>query len=131
MRNVLKRLFTNNGDEIIDGAKRGLDALVFTKEEKATMSLEAFRLWIEYQKATQGQNLSRRVIAFISISLWALCVLATSGLAAIAELVTVKGDPVAAVLSVIDQLWVGEVVLTIVVFYFGKHVLTNLTKPKG
>lgn len=127
---LLRRIFSNNDAEIIDGAKRGIDALVFTDEERSTVSLEAFSLWIEYMKATSGQNLARRVIAFMVVTVWLVIVLACVTFAAVTEFfITEEGvDPVGAIITVIDQLWLGEAVLAVIVFYFGKHLVTNWQK---
>lgn len=65
-------------ENTIDGIKKGVDALVFTDQEKATMNQDAFKLWIEYQKATQPQNLARRLIALVVVFIWAIIVLSAA-----------------------------------------------------
>ena len=44
--NIFKRIFGGSkaGDEAVKGISKGLDALIFTKEEKATYNKEAFQL---------------------------------------------------------------------------------------
>jgi len=59
----------------MDGAKKGLDALVFTNEERAKADDGVRSFLLEYLKATQPQNLARRYIAFAIVALWCLLVL--------------------------------------------------------
>ncbi|MEE8423854.1 MAG: hypothetical protein V3S49_04880 [Thermodesulfobacteriota bacterium] len=62
-------------DKIVDGAMRAGDALFFTDEEKSIASQKKLDWTLEYMKATAPQNVSRRVIAFVIVILWALLVL--------------------------------------------------------
>lgn len=65
-------------DEAIKGAvgavKDGLDALVYTDEEKATDAAkersEARSMLVGWMEATQGQNLARRLISLCITSVW-------------------------------------------------------------
>ena len=66
-----------NGSQIITGVKEGLDALFFTNEEKAQHASEAFKLYLEWIKATQGHNVSRRFLAVVVALLWTFLVLLT------------------------------------------------------
>ena len=60
--------------ETVQGVREGLDALVYTEEEKETDAAveraAARNVLIEWQRTTQGQNLARRVIAFALIGVW-------------------------------------------------------------
>mgnify|MGYP001091604198 CR=1 FL=1 len=60
----------------IDAVKNGLDALVYTDEEKATDAAkersEARSMVVGWMQATQGQNLARRFIALMVTIIWAL-----------------------------------------------------------
>lgn len=59
---------------IVDAATRGLDALVYTDEEKANDAAEerkrARSAVIDWMNATQGQNVARRVIALCITAVW-------------------------------------------------------------
>ena len=59
---------------IIEGASNGLDKLVHTGEEKSEEAArdrsEARKMVIEWLKNTQGQNLSRRLIALSITFVW-------------------------------------------------------------
>ena len=61
---------------MIDGLKSGLDKLVYTSEEKAEDNAkdisEARSMFIGWMKATSGQNLARRILAFLVAGVWAL-----------------------------------------------------------
>lgn len=59
---------------VIDNVSKGLDALVYTDEEKAGDAAKdrsaARGMVIDWMKSTQGQNLARRVIALSIVSVW-------------------------------------------------------------
>ena len=59
---------------VVDGVKNGLDALVYTDQEKAADAAiersEGRKMVVEWMKATQGQNLSRRLIALSITGVW-------------------------------------------------------------
>jgi hypothetical protein len=65
-------------DEAIKGAidtvKNGLDALVFTEQEKSETAAkersEARSMLVGWMEATQGQNLARRVISLAVTGVW-------------------------------------------------------------
>lgn len=67
-------------DEAIKGAvgavRDGLDALVYTEEEKATDASkersEARSMLVGWMEATQGQNLARRLISLVITGVWLL-----------------------------------------------------------
>ena len=58
----------------IDAVKNGLDALVYTDEEKAVAAskerTEARSMLVEWMQATQGQNLARRLISIAITGVW-------------------------------------------------------------
>jgi hypothetical protein len=60
----------------IDGVKNGLDALVYTDEEKANDAASERRegraMVVQWMQATQGQNLARRLIALAITGVWLL-----------------------------------------------------------
>lgn len=66
---------TKTADTLIEGAVKGIDTLYFSPEEKAEMSKETFQLYIEYQKATAPQNVSRRHIALGIVGVYLFLVL--------------------------------------------------------
>lgn len=58
----------------IDSVTNGLDALVYTEEEKAqdgaAARSEARGMVVKWMEATQGQNLARRIIALGITAVW-------------------------------------------------------------
>ncbi len=60
----------------ISGVTRGLDALVYTDEEKAQAAAEertaARQMVVGWMERTQGQNLARRLIALVVTGIWAV-----------------------------------------------------------
>lgn len=63
-------------EKTIDSVSKGLDALVYTEEEKAVAAAkersEARSMVVEWMTATQGQNLARRVISLAITGVWLL-----------------------------------------------------------
>lgn len=76
MLGFLGRLFGSPKamDAAVDGISRGLDKLVYTKEEKAEARAadvsEARKMFLGWMDKTQGQNLARRVLAFMIAGTW-------------------------------------------------------------
>ena len=65
-------LFGNSkaADKAVDGIYDGLDALVFTQEEKAAAGQKILDFKIEYAKVTQNQSISRRIISVAVSVMW-------------------------------------------------------------
>ena len=61
---------------VIDNVSKGLDALVYTDEEKAEDAAKdrsaARGMVIKWMESTQGQNLARRLIALCIVVVWLL-----------------------------------------------------------
>ncbi len=59
---------------IVDSVSNGLDALVYTDEEKAgdaaAERTEARQMVVQWMQSTQGQNLARRLIALSITGVW-------------------------------------------------------------
>ena len=64
------------GKELIGGIRAGLDALVYTEEEKAQAAAqdraEGRKMFIAWIQATSAAALARRVLAFAIIGTWLL-----------------------------------------------------------
>lgn len=59
-------------NKTIDGVYNGLDAVVFTDEERAEMRLKIVDHVGDYMQKTSGQNLARRLIALLLIAQYLL-----------------------------------------------------------
>ena len=72
---------------IVDGVTNGLDALVYTDEEKASDATkersEARLMVVKWMESTQGQNLARRLIALSITAVWLLMYLIKSAVAVV------------------------------------------------
>lgn len=126
MKKLLGRIFASSesGDAIIQGAVKGLDALVFTQEEKAQMSQETFKLWLDWQQATSGQNLARRYIALVVVALWAALILLGVTFLVLEQSLGWMGGTADAVFDVLGAN-VDSPLLLVLGFYFGKHLITS------
>ena len=77
--NFLASLFGTNKavQSVIDNTAKGINSLVFTKQEKAQAqekaTEQAREFFIKYMESTSGQNIARRLIAIIVICCWAGC----------------------------------------------------------
>ena len=73
---LLSRIFGTEKalEGVVSGVSKGLDALVYTDEEKAQAAAEdrseARKMVVGWMEATQGQNLARRLIALIVTGIW-------------------------------------------------------------
>lgn len=79
------RLFSSGpeaANKVLDAGIRGLDALVFTDEEKSIARQKLVDTWIETQKALQQEtpirSVTRRIIAFAVIFPFVLLILAAA-----------------------------------------------------
>jgi len=105
-------------DDAVSGIKSGLDKIVFTAEEKADANRAALELFIEYQRATQPQNLARRLIALMLVGLFCVLVL---GAAAAWKFDTEYSKFLLQLLTDVVMTPVG----VIIGFYFLKHIVAN------
>ena len=71
---MLGWLFGNSkaADKAVDGIYNGLDALVFTEEEKSVAAQKILDFKIEYAKHTQNQSVSRRIISVGVTAMWVI-----------------------------------------------------------
>lgn len=142
----LGRLFGSDKalEAVVSGVSNGLDKLVYTPEEKAQEGAaersEARKMVVQWMQATQGQNLSRRLIALTVTAVWVLQYMA----AQVCDIVSVWAKPTETI-----NLWsasadsirggadqMGGAVMLILTFYFaaphmGQVVTAALTKFSG
>ena len=128
----------------VKAARDGLDALVYTDEEKANDAAkarsEARGMVVEWLKSTQGQNLSRRIIALTTCAVWLFQYIASLALGIVAvfigdvdvydKVIEVRKLFVDSALQMQDAVWL------ILAFYFAAPhmssiVGTILSRVKG
>ncbi len=62
-------------NKAMDMVSSGIDAVWFTAEEKSKAAHKMLDLKLKWIQSTSGQNIARRVIAFVIVGLWAYLVL--------------------------------------------------------
>lgn len=125
-------------DEAIKGAvgavKDGLDALVYTDEEKATDAAkersEARSMLVGWMEATQGQNLARRLISLAVTGVWLLQYV----VAQIASSIAVFWSEASGQLNALSALQLqsadnmSPAVMLILAFYFAAPHMSEVVK---
>lgn len=120
---ILSALFgsSDTSNKIVDSVVSAGDAMFYTDEEKAQASERGFELWLEYQRATQPQNVSRRALAVIVASVWALFIIACG-------VGIVGGFDYADRLSDFTGDKINSVFMLVMTFYFVKRFLPSKQK---
>jgi hypothetical protein len=111
-------------EKAVDGIVSGLDAMVFTDEEKSQASMKVLDFKLKYAEATQGMSISRRVIAFTISAAWLLLVVLTVAVGLIAG---GKSDEVGFLMQIMTDV-VMQPFSIIVGFYFLAHVVGSARK---
>lgn len=110
----------------IDVISKGLDSLVYTDEEKAQdhakTVTEARSMMIAWMEASQGQKLSRRIIALAITFTWLVLYIASMLLAVFGEVTSanIVGD-------FADSM--NGAVMLILAFYFAAPHIGDVIKP--
>ena len=123
---------------IVDGVTNGLDALIYTDEEKAgdaaSERTEARKMVVEWMASTQGQNLARRIIALsitgVWLSMYLLSVLCGMIAVFTNEAGTITGDKILAVGVIAKNAAVdmNPAVMLILAFYFAAPHMGDIAK---
>lgn len=123
---------------IIDGVTKGLDALVYTDEEKAQDAArsrsEARAMVVNWMAATQGQNLARRLIALSITGVWLSMYLLSVICSMIAIFVNSAGVVTAEKLAAVGVIARGAAsemdaaVMLILAFYFSAPFMGDIAK---
>jgi len=115
-------------EKVLDASIKGLDALVFTQEERAELNKKLGENWLELQKVLGNENtvrsVTRRIIAFAALGSYIVLVTA----AAVAY--GLGNVEYAAFLIALAEGKFGWLVLAIGGFYFGPHMLGRLQQKK-
>lgn len=81
MSKLLGFLGRKNVDNIVDGAIKGIDKLVFTNEEKAEFNKSMADAVVEFTKSTLGENtarsITRRYVAYSIVFVFLLLIIAS------------------------------------------------------
>ncbi len=126
MFSLLKGIFGkgDNGEKLLDAGIKGIDALFFTSEEKSQASQKLLTTFIDFQKATQSQNIARRYLAFGVTFIWLILVIAIASFAVIASFAGSEGATAAkdALMTLMGN-YVFYPFSGIMAFYFLTHAL--------
>ncbi len=119
---------------IVDGVSSGLDALVYTDEEKAGDAAkdrsEARQMVVQWMASTQGQNLARRLIALAITSVWLGMYLLSAVVQMVAVFWTEKASELTQVGIIAKESandMIGAVML-ILAFYFAAPHMGDVVK---
>lgn len=118
---------------VSSGIVAGIDKAFYTSEEKAENAAKRFEtistLIIALQDQFTPRSISRRVVAVVFCLNFTIAFLLSVGLAAFG-----KTDAVNLVVEVVRVYMLGQIILTIIFFYFGYYgvskVLGGLKKEK-
>lgn len=125
-------------DEAIKGAvsavRDGLDALVYTNEEKAVDAAkersEARSMLVGWMEATQGQNLARRIISLAITTVWLFQYIVAQLAMSVAVFWTSKTAQLneLAKLNMASADDMGSAVMLILAFYFAAPHMGDFAK---
>ena len=123
---------------IVNGVTNGLDALIYTDEEKAANAAidrsEARKMVVSWMAATQGQNLARRLIALAITSTWLgmylLSVLCGIAAVFVDNIGTVTAEKITEVcdISKASAMEMNPAVMLILAFYFAAPHMGDIAK---
>lgn len=123
---------------IVDGVTNGLDALVYTDEEKAADAAadrsEARKMVVQWMAATQGQNLARRLIALSITGVWLSMYLLSVFCAMVAVFTDTDGVVTAEKINQVGTIAKGAAmdmnpaVMLILAFYFAAPHMGDIAK---
>ena len=124
--------------ETAKAARDGIDALVYTEEEKATDAAkdrsEARQMLVGWLEATNGQNVARRLLAilitFTWLGLYIISVILSSVAVFVEELMAAKLTTVSAIASTGAQ-DMNPAVMLILGFYFAAPYMGDIAKAVG
>lgn len=123
---------------IVDSVTNGLDALVYTDEEKASDAAadrsEARKMVVGWMAATQGQSLARRLIALSITGVWLSMYLLSVFCAMIAIFTNANGVVTAEKVSQVGVIAkaaamdMNPAVMLILAFYFAAPHMSDIAK---
>lgn len=125
-------------DSVVKGVTNGLDALVYTEEERekyaAADRSEARKMVVEWMTATQGQNLARRLLSLAIGGVWLFMYVTSSVLGMAAIFTDSEGSVTAAQLTEAGKLAreaavdMNPAVMLILAFYFAAPHMGDVAK---
>jgi hypothetical protein len=121
---------------ITTGVVKGMDALVFTDEEKESMSQDKMRiisdLIIKLQDQFTPRAITRRIIAVLFSTAYMVAYyisLFIVGWEYIKDRATGE-ETIALIIKLTEAFGLGAIILTIIIFYFGYYGITKIMEKK-
>lgn len=119
------------GETALDLAKTaasGIDMAILTTEEKIQYKQKAMDSWIKLQEILSNESsprsVNRRLVAW-AVVLNSLFIL---NLCIVLALCNINVDPV---LQLVDHFKLGWAFVSVIIFYFGKHVIAAAANSKN
>jgi len=118
---------------VVDNVSKGLDALIYTEEEKAVDAAKdraaARGMIISWMESTKGQNLARRLIALSIVTVWLFQYLSSMALSVVAIWVSSPDKLIASaqVIGTFAEKMNGAVML-ILGFYFAAPYMGSIVQ---
>jgi hypothetical protein len=123
MIGFFKSLFSN--DKIIDSGIKGIDKLFYTDEEKADYKQKLVETHISMLGAYEPHRRTQRFITLLFCGLFAFAFLLFVGL------ITFHYELEASnILDAVRDFYIGEIVLTIIAFYFGGDAVAKVRQAR-
>ena len=110
------------GGGLIESAKRGIDVLIFTEQEKKEMSMKTMELWLKHQAMVADESsirsITRRYIA--------LCIIGVFLLGLVGGVVVWRFDPLWAERWFEMSNSLKTMAMMVAGFYFGYYAATKI-----
>lgn len=113
-------VLTESVPKVVDGAIKGIDALVFTAEEKSQFIQGMLK---QLYDQFMPRAISRRIIAVMMLGVFDLAFLIAVGFACFG-----KVEVVNSIIATVKAFQMGWIAVTIIIFYFGYY---GVEKFKG
>ena len=119
---------TSAVEKVVDAGISGLDKLVFTEEEKADYHRELQKLHLKFVEISASestaQSISRRLICLPVVYSWLAMIFLNAGFTVF--LPDLNSDILMQSIS-----YMNTPALASIGFYTGRHIVSELRKPKG
>jgi hypothetical protein len=130
----ITNLFTNSKDEVMDvarGVGGWIDEQAFTDEEKSVAAFKLLDHQLKWLNATQGMNTARRYLAIMFCTTFILLLVVCVGAVITGTVMDKEMKPmVDSIVAIADTFKLGWIVVTMIVFYFGKGIAENVALGK-
>lgn len=115
----------DTGLDLLKMGAEGIGNLYFSEEEKSEASAKTLAMWLAYQEMSQAQgsarSLTRRYLACYWFMVFGSTFMLAIGFACAGDVGTVNR-----IIDVVAAFYAAQIMLSIVVFYFGPHMLSYL-----